>query len=66
MRLWRRGKAFLVAVGMVLAIVVAERRIYADDWDALRILCAPWKSWPTVWTLLGCDALPDDPARAQG
>ena len=57
----RRLKAAIVALFMAVALIAGARVVAADDWEALRIVCAPWRGWPIVWDLLGCWQLPDPP-----
>ena len=49
-----------------LALIVGARTAAADEWDWLRVVCAPFQRESIPWWLLRCDRIPDDPASAQG
>ena len=54
----RRRKA--VAVAFLLAFAWSAGVSYADEWDWLRFLCAPWHSTHPMYQMLGCYQLPEN------
>lgn len=62
----RRLKAAVVALLMALALIIGVRPAAADEWDWLRVICAPWDPHGNMWNLLGCWQLPDDKHPPEG